>query len=174
MTEWHAAAAITLTLATLGIAQSEETTRLVLPEVRVLPNVVRRGDPIPITLTIRNNLNTTLLKCTKSLVPTDRNGEIWGISLQAVYRDRKPDPEPVDVTGHPRLNYPLMENAFPCHRIAPGGDLTIKSDLRKWTVKGGWQAGKYTASMRIEGLTPAGDSLTVISAISDLFEFEVQ
>src|SRR6266496_1600147 len=102
MTEWRAAAAITLTLATLGVAQSEEPTRLVLPEVRVLPNVVRRGDPIPITLTIRNNLNTTLLKCTKSLVPTDRNGETWGISLQAVYRCRKHGSDPVDVLGHPR------------------------------------------------------------------------
>jgi hypothetical protein len=97
-----------------------------------------------------------------------------GIHLQAVYRNHDPLLGSLRVIGRPRLSYPILENAFPCQRIEPGAQLTIKTNLGKWTVQGGWQVGTYRVSLRIDGLQPEGDPLTAISAISELVEFEIQ
>jgi hypothetical protein len=174
MRRWKPAFASALIFTALGLDNAEKSTRLVLPEVRMDAKEIRLDESIPITLTIRNNLSVAVFHCTKSLEPTNQNGETSGINLHAVYRRQKPIPELLKVTGRPQLKYPLMENGYPCHRIEPGGRLTIKTDLRKWMVEGGWQAGKYSASLKVDGLTPEGDSLTTIAAVSELFEFEIK
>ena len=56
--------------------------------------------------------------------------------------------------------------------IEPGKTLVIRTDARKWKLRGGWLPGRYKAWVRVDGLTI--DRYSQLSVTSDPFEFEIK
>jgi hypothetical protein len=123
---------------------------------------------IPIIVEIVNNLDRPITHAAYSLTPTDNNDETWGITVQAVYRDR------MDKGSIPIVAAPVAGNrhAIPVHTIEPGGQLRVRLDASKWQIADGWQPGQYSLSVRVTHLQ-AGPGITM-SVTSTLCAFEIR
>jgi hypothetical protein len=126
-------------------------------------------------VSVRNNLDVALSFCTRSLVPNDNNDETFALDIRAARRMAGPDSTPVRVVRRPDVRLdPRISFGARCHAIAPGAELAVRTDLRKWTIDGGWRPGRYAVSMQVTGLTPEGDPLTRIESTTDAAEFELR
>jgi len=139
---------------------------------QVVPAAVKAGEPIPLTVRISNGLRAPIFHDTFRLEPVDWNGETVHISLVDIYRD--------GVAYNLYLARPAFEGppwqqsrAGPGgHEIKPGGVLEVKTDARKWTLRDGWLPGRYSVTLRVDGLR--ADPYCKLSVLSDSFEFEVK
>ena len=132
--------------------------------------VVKQGEPIPLAVTITNDLRGTIEYHTFSLKPNDWNGETVSMTLVDVYRDGKPNGL---FAQRPKLDRPDVVAGFSRHPIKAGERLTIKTDARKWQINGGWIPGKYRVNVRAEGLT-VDEGHRILSVLSEPFEFEIR
>lgn len=133
--------------------------------------VVKQGEPIPLAVTIANDLQGTIEYHSFDLVPNDWNGETVNMTLVDVHRDGKPeglfaqrpkmDGRPAEVAGIAR------------HLIKAGERLTIKANARKWQINGGWIPGKYSVNVRVERVSVDGGRHS-LSILSEPFDFEIR
>lgn len=66
----------------------------------------------------------------------------------------------------------MMRSRFLILEIRAGGEIQIRTDVRKWKLRDGWLPGRYRATVRVEDLR--ADRWCRLSVLSDPFEFEVK
>lgn len=152
--------------------------RLIPVTVRgqVKPAVVEAGKPIPLTITIRNELPSSIRFATFRLTPTEWNGETVNISLVDIYREGNPLnlylARPVVGEPKPVAGLTLKISGMGGRVIKPTESLVVRTDARKWTLRDGWLPGRYKVTVRAEHLTV--DRYSRLWVTSDPFEFEIK
>ena len=130
---------------------------------------VSSGEPLPLKITITNELETEIGHETFSTKPSPWNGETMNITLLDVYRDA----DPMSVSGErPTVDVPRMVSGMRYYRIPPGQSLVINTDASKWRARGGWIRGRYLAKVRVDNIHV--DSYARASVLSDPFEFVIK
>jgi hypothetical protein len=136
---------------------------------RVTRNVIKKGDPIPLEITIHNGLAGPVDFKSFNLNSNDWNGETPSIALYNFYRGRR---EEGLFLGRPSVEPPIVIPAMPWHRIEPGKALKVNTDVSKWTIADGWLPGKYKVALRIDNLQV--DGYAGVSIAGEPFEFEIK
>lgn len=133
---------------------------------------VTSGDSgaMPLAVTVTNESAGLVGAATFRLTPTEWNGETINLRLLDVRRDG--DPHDLGL-AQPAVRVPLEISGMASYPIAPGAALTITTDVRKWTIVGGWAPGRYEARVRVEGLTADGGRC-VLGVHSAPFTFDVR
>lgn len=158
-----------LAIAGTAVAADEKLIPVVVTG-KVEPAVVTQGEPIPLAVTIANDLKGTIRYSTYSLKPNDWNGETVSLTLVDVHRDGKPGGL---FAQRPKIAVPLVVAGIGSNSIKAGESLTVSTDARKWKINGGWVPGKYSANVRIESLSVDGGRCR-LSVHSEPFEFEIR
>ena len=129
-----------------------------------------RGGPIPLSVTLENGMKGAIRYATFSLVPVPWNGETASLTLVDVYRNGNPG----DLfLGRPAVTAPADRPSMNQFAVKSGQNLTVKTDLTKWKIKGGWISGHYTATLRVENIDTDRDHQTV-TVLSEPFSFQVR
>ncbi|MEX0727440.1 MAG: hypothetical protein WD065_14285 [Planctomycetaceae bacterium] len=149
-------------------AAANEPTIPVVVTAKVTAELLREGEPIPLQVTIHNELKDEIRYLTNGLSPVDWNGETRSLTLVDVYRDG----ERAHVLERPNVDVPLTIAGMSGKRIEPGKSLTIETDARKWTILGGWIPGKYRVNVRVENLS-VDQGRCQLGVHSEPFEFEI-
>lgn len=136
---------------------------------RITRDVIRRGDPIPLEITIRNGFSGAINFKSYNLKPNDWNGETPSIALYDIYRGRRTEGL---FLARPAVEPPIAIPHMPWHRIPSGETLTISTDVRKWTIADGWLPGKYKMSLRVDNLQVDGSA--ALSVLGEPIEFEIR
>jgi len=131
--------------------------------------VFDEGEPILVDVVIRNDLSAPIRFSTFALQPNEWNGETAGIELVSVRR--LPDMAQI-WQGRPVARPPLHVAGQGSHPVPPRAEVTRRVDLSKWTVVGGWIAGRYEASLRVDAVEL--DARAVASVTSEMFEIRIQ
>ncbi len=129
----------------------------------------KKGDPIPLAVTVENGLKSAISFGTFSLDPVPWNGETSSLTLVDVYRNGENGGL---FLGRPKIEPPEQTQSPSHYVLKRGQSLVIKTDLSKWKIRGGWIPGRYTATVRIENLATERGRHTV-SVLSEPFSFEV-
>lgn len=124
---------------------------------------------LPLRVDIHNDLPGEIALSTFTLIPNEWNGETSPLTLLDVSRDGA---LPHLTTVRPKVEAPSTISGMGGHRIAPGSALSLRTDLRKWSVDGGWSPGTYRAIVRVERLVIDGGRCH-LSIESAPFEFEI-
>lgn len=129
---------------------------------------MKAGEAIPLTISIRNGLPSSIYHATFSLVPLAWNGETANISLVDIYRDK-----PFNLClARPEVKVPLNISGMGQKEIKPNGSLSITTDARKWTLRDGWLPGRYTVVARVDNLQV--DDSSRLSVLSEPLEFIIE
>ena len=134
-----------LLITSLGAAEPAAVARVIPVTVtgKIAAAVVKQGQPIRLSVTIANGLKGPIGYTILSLKPNRWNGETVTLALVDVYRNES------------------------------GGFLTTNTDLRKWSIVGGWIPGTYKIIVRAEQMTADGNRC-ILSVHSDPFVFEIR
>ena len=130
---------------------------------------VKRGEVIPLAVTIENGMKGAISYGTFSLDPVPWNGETASLTLVDVYRNGKPGGLFLE---RPKIVAPPDFQSLNHYVLKRGQSLTVKTDLAKWKIKGGWISGRYTATVRVENLATERGRQT-INVLSEPFDFEI-
>ena len=141
----------------------------VLVSGEAIPAEVDTGSPIPLEIKIANGLAAAIEFNGYGVEPTGWNGETVNVRLVDVYRDG--DRMNLFLRS-PAVERPLKVAGISRQVIEPGRTLTIRTDVRKWEVRGGWTPGRYRVTVRIDGLRI--DELTTANVMSEAFEFVIR
>ena len=136
---------------------------------RVTKDVIRRGDSIPLEVTIHNGFTGPVDFKTFNLEPNEWNGETPSLSLYDIYRGKRAEGL---FQGRPVVEPPIAIPAMPLHRIEPGASLTLETDVRKWSIADGWLPGKYRMALRVNNLQVDGHA--ALSIEGEPIEFEIR
>ena len=136
---------------------------------QITRGVIRKGDPIPLEITIRNGFSGAISFKSFNLKPNEWNGETPSIALYDIYRGRRPEGL---FLARPAVEPPIAIPYMPWHRIPSGETLTISTDVRKWTIADGWLPGKYKMSLRVDNLQVDGSA--ALSIQGEPIEFEIR
>lgn len=128
-----------------------------------------RGDSIPLAVTLENGMRGAISYGTFSLDPLPWNGETASLTLVDVYRNGNPGGL---LLARPAINAPLDRLSVNHYVLKSGQSLTVKTDLTKWKIKGGWISGRYTATVRVENIATERGHQTV-TVLSEPFSFQV-
>jgi hypothetical protein len=163
------AAAMTGSTASGVVGQA--TTRQLAVSVLLQPTraVFDVGEPILIEVVVRNDLSAPIRFTTFSLQPNEWNGETAGVELVSVRR--LPDSAQI-WRGRPSVQPPMHVAGQGSYPVPAGGQASRWIDLSKWTVDGGWNAGDYEVSVRVDAIQL--DEHAVASVTSELVEVRVR
>jgi len=132
--------------------------------------VVPAGEPIPLTITIRNELPGPIYHQTYRLKPVEWNGETICVSLLDIYRDGRKFNL---FHSRPELGKGALRiSGTGRFEIPPGESLQIETDASKWKLRDGWKPGRYEARVRADSLT--ADRWCRLSVLSEPFEFVIE
>jgi len=136
---------------------------------RITRGVIRRGDPIPLEITIKNGFSGPVAFKSFNLEPNEWNGETPSIALYDIYRGRRAEGL---FLARPAVEPPIAIPFMPWHQIPAGKSLTIRTDVRKWTIADGWLPGKYRMALRVDNLQV--DGAAALSILGEPIEFEIR
>lgn len=163
---------VTLCLATVLHAADQEAVPqrqlAVDVTVKVLAEAIAKGEPIPIAVTIHNRLPGRIEFHGFGTEATDWNAETYSVGLVDISRN---DNEQGLFGANPEVKPPQSLNGMSRRVIRPGESLTIQTDARKWSIGGGWTAGRYRFNVRVDRLRI--DEHATASVISDFCELEI-
>ena len=131
---------------------------------------LKAGDPIPIGVTIHNDLPAEIRYSTYRLEPIDWNGETVNVTLVDVYREGESRGL---YLAKPKVDAPHRISGMGSHRIESGKELTIRTDAGKWEIVGGWKPGNYRVTVRVERLY-VDDGRCHLSVHSTPVEFTIK
>lgn len=163
MPRWLAGLLAAWTLAVPATAQ--EAGKRQLP-VHVTGEVRAGGTTLRVTIT--NGLPGPIAFHGYGTRPTDWNAETASVSLVDVYREGTPGNL---FLAAPKVEPPLKIAGRSRVTIPPGKSLTVETDARKWSIRGGWTPGRYRATVRVDHLEL--DEFSTASVRSEPFEFVV-
>lgn len=153
-----------------GVVCAQDRIIPVSVTAKVEPAIIQSGKPIPLSITVANDLSDVIGFSSYSLTPNKWNGETTSITLVDINRDG--DKQSLFL-HRPKVEVPIEITAVRSHRIESDENLTIETHANKWKIVDGWIPGKYTATVRVEGLTVDGNRC-ILSVHSEPFEFEVR
>ena len=129
----------------------------------------KKGDPIPLAVTVENGMKGPISYGTFSLDPVPWNGEASSLTLVDIYRNGEPGG--LFIEG-PKVEPPSQMQGMNHFVLKRNQSLVVKTDIAKWRIKGGWIPGHYTVTARVENIaTDRGRNM--ISVLSEPFSFEV-
>ena len=141
----------------------------VVVSVEVKPKIVKNEKTIPLTITVSNNLSSSIYHSTFSVTPNDWNGETCNISLVDIYRNDKASNL---YLARPKMEAPMTVSGMGRREIKPGGKIEIQTDARKWKLRDGWLPGRYRVTVRVDNLRV--DKYSTLSVLTDPIEFEIK
>ncbi len=147
----------------------EERQIPVVVSADVSLKTVKRGEAIPLDITVSNGLPSSIYLSTFSLIPNDWNGETCNVSLVDIYRDNKPGSL---YLSRPKMEVPKTISGMRSCEVKSGGKLIIRTDARKWKLRDEWLPGKYKVIVRIDKLNI--DKYSTLSVLADPVEFEIK
>lgn len=162
----------------LASGQEAEQRISVIVRGQVIPDVVKAGEPIPLTVTVANHFSSPIYHNTFSIEPSDWNGETCNISLVDIYRDDRPRNL---YYARPEVNVPVRASGIGSYEIEAGKILAIRTDARKWKLHdegrpverfNGWFPGRYKVTLRVDNLTV--DKYCKLSVLSNPIEFKIE
>ena len=136
------------------------------------PALIKEGDRIPLTITIRNGFKKRIDFLSFATKPNPGNLELRNVSVLSIHREG----EERDLI----LNAPVFADiALEDFRslspglvtIPPADSGSIQTELTKWTVRGGWRPGRYQVSVRIREIRV--DRFSSVTVDSELITFVV-
>lgn len=150
-------------LASIAATATGQVMRVIPVVVTVKPvGECSAGEPILVDIVITNHLPATIHFTTFSTNPTHWNGETHNLELVEIGREGSAGSLN---QSRPQISVPQEVSGASAHAISPGESITIRTDLRKWQIRDGWTAGRYTAQLRVDRLTV--DALISINVASD-------
>jgi hypothetical protein len=129
----------------------------------------RKNDKIPLAVTIENGMKGSITFGSFSLEAVEWNGETASLTLVDIYRNGEPGGLFLE---RPKIRAPYETQSMSHFVLKRGQGLTLKTDIAKWKIKGGWVPGRYTITLRVENLTTERGRHT-ISVLSEPFSFEI-
>ena len=127
------------------------------------------GRPIQVTATLTHTAGRALRFTTYGTEPADTNAETTNIDLVDLRRDEQPN---AILLGRPELKIPMTISGAASHPIESGRKFTVRLDLSKWEIVGGWIPGRYEARVRMNRIA-ASDKIT-LSVLSDPVRFVIE
>ncbi len=161
--------AVSLVLVANRVQGKQERQISVVVSVEVKPKIVKNEKAIPLTITILNNLSSSIYHSTFSVTPNDWNGETYNISLVDIFRNDKAHNL---YLARPKMEVPLAISGIGSREVKPGGKIEIQTDARKWKLRDGWLPGRYRVTVRVDNLRV--DKYSTISVLTDPIEFEIK
>ncbi|MCH7988974.1 MAG: hypothetical protein IID46_07460 [Planctomycetes bacterium] len=152
-------------------AARNKTTRQIPVYVRaeVKPATVIAGKPIPLFITVTNQLDGSIGFPCYSLIPNNWNGETLSISLVDIYRDGK---EFNLYLASPKIEPPLRIAGTSQTTVQPKQSATVQTDAAKWKLRDGWLPGRYKVTVRVDNIRV--DDYCTLNVLSDPFEFTIE
>ena len=140
----------TIALMAVLVATSSDTSDppVVALEARVEPSSVQAGHVIPVTLVVTNHLPVALWMSCLATTPSTDDSETMGVELAGVLREGAAGGS-IPIISRPA---PGLPHAVPMCVIGPDETYTLKTEISKWGIEGGWIPGSYIVSLRILGL----------------------
>lgn len=156
----------------LSIGDENQRQRQIPVVVRaeIKPNVIKAGEKIPLTITVKNDLSSSIYHVTFSLKPNNWDGETFNVSIVEIYRNNNPGN--LYLSRPVITNSPTMVSGAGRNEIKSGEKLIIQTDARKWKLRDDWLPGKYKITVRIDNLIV--DKYSKLSVLSDPLEFEIK
>ena len=142
----------------------------IIVKAEIKPNVIKAGETIPLTITVKNDLPSSIYHNTFSLKPNNWDGETFNVSIQDIHRDN--NLRNLYYSRPTIKNSPNVISGVGRNEIKSGEKLEIQTDVRKWKLIDDWLPGKYKIIVKIENLVV--DGYTQLSVVSDQIEFEIK
>ena len=149
----------------------QKTTRQIPVFVRaeVKPATVAAGKPVPLAITVTNQLDGSIAFPSYSLTPNKWNGETLSITLVDIYRNGNKFNL---YLARPKIEPPRKIAEASQTIVQSGKSATVETDAAKWKLRDGWLPGRYKVTVRIDHLRI--DDYCTLSVLSDPFEFTIE
>jgi len=115
----------------------------------VKPEIVKSDQPIPLTVTVSNGLPSSVYHNTFAIEPNEWNGESCNVSLVDIRRDGKAGNL---YLARPEMEVPITVAGMGRREIKRRETLSIRTDARKWKLRDGWLPGRYSVTIRVDGI----------------------
>jgi hypothetical protein len=153
-----------------GVEAAGEGRRIpIVVTAGVSPAEVEAGGPIPLTIRVANGLPGEIELVGYGVEPTAWNGETLNVSLVDIDRDGL---GPNLFLERPAVEPPVRVAGMSREVIGPGRALTITTDARKWSIRGGWRPGRYRVTVRVGNLRV--DAFSTVDVLSEPVELVVR